>query len=50
VGARKHVARNASEPLLSLVNVSRAVMLGEHGVGWFRRISRMGTKAVISGG
>jgi hypothetical protein len=31
--------------LISLVNVSRAAMLGEHGVGWSRRVFRMGTKA-----
>jgi len=49
VGARKHTARNESEPLLSLVNVSRAVMLGERGAGWFRRISRTGMKAAHSG-
>ena len=36
--------------LISLVNVSRAVMLGEHGVGWFRRVLRTGTKAVDFGG
>jgi len=50
VGARKHTARNASEPLVSLVKRSRAVMLGEHGVGWFRRVSRTGTKAVFLDG
>ena len=31
--------------LVSLVNVSHAVMLGEHGVGRSRRVFRMGTKA-----
>jgi hypothetical protein len=31
--------------LISLVNVSHAVMLGEHGVGWSRRVFRTGTKA-----
>jgi len=36
--------------LISLVNVSRAVMLGEYGVGWFRRVLRTGTKAADFGG
>jgi hypothetical protein len=31
--------------LASLVNFSRAIMLGEHGVGWSRRAFRMGAKA-----
>lgn len=31
--------------LIRLVSVSRAVMLGEHGEGWFRRVLRTGTKA-----